>query len=177
MCEELGKLAEATIVDDGIKQGTQMGPLQNKAQFEKVKGFLDEAKRYGKIVAGGGVLPRKGYFVSPTIVRDIPDDARLVREEQFGPIVPVLRYDDLNDAIARANDSDYGLGCTVWSSDPERALDVARRVEAGVIWINKHLDLPPDIPMGGAKQSGIGAELGQEGLQEFTQAKIINMAK
>jgi acyl-CoA reductase-like NAD-dependent aldehyde dehydrogenase len=177
MCEELGKLAETTIVDDGIKQGTQMGPLQNKAQFEKVKGFLDEAKRYGKIVAGGGVLPRKGYFVSPTIVRDIPDDARLVREEQFGPIVPVLRYDDLNDAIARANDSDYGLGCTVWSSDPERALDVARRVEAGVIWINKHLDLPPDIPMGGAKQSGIGAELGQEGLQEFTQAKIINMAK
>ena len=177
MCEELGKLAEATIVDDGIKQGTQMGPLQNKAQFEKVKGFLDEAKRYGKIVAGGGVLPRKGYFVSPTIVRDIPDDSRLVREEQFGPIVSVLRYDDLNDAIARANDSDYGLGCTVWSSDPERALDVARRVEAGVIWINKHLDLPPDIPMGGAKQSGIGAELGQEGLEEFTQAKIINMAK
>jgi acyl-CoA reductase-like NAD-dependent aldehyde dehydrogenase len=177
MCEELGKLAEATIVDDGIKQGTQMGPLQNKAQFEKVKGFLDEAKRYGKIVAGGGVLPRKGYFVSPTIVRDIPDDSRLVREEQFGPIVPVLRYEDLNDAIARANDSDYGLGCTVWSSDPERALDVARRVEAGVIWINKHLDLPPDIPMGGAKQSGIGAELGQEGLEEFTQAKIINMAK
>ena len=177
MCEELGKLAETTIVDDGIKQGTQMGPLQNKAQFEKVKGFLDEAKRYGKIVAGGGVLPRKGYFVSPTIVRDIPDDSRLVREEQFGPIVPVLRYEDLNDAIARANDSDYGLGCTVWSSDPERALDVARRVEAGVIWINKHLDLPPDIPMGGAKQSGIGAELGQEGLQEFTQAKIINMAK
>jgi acyl-CoA reductase-like NAD-dependent aldehyde dehydrogenase len=177
MCEELGKLAEATIVDDGIKQGTQMGPLQNKAQFEKVKGFLDEAKRYGKIVAGGGVLPRKGYFISPTIVRDIPDDSRLVREEQFGPIVPVLRYEDLNDAIARANDSDYGLGCTVWSSDPERALDVARRVEAGVIWINKHLDLPPDIPMGGAKQSGIGAELGQEGLEEFTQAKIINMAK
>jgi acyl-CoA reductase-like NAD-dependent aldehyde dehydrogenase len=177
MCEELGKLAEATIVDDGIKQGTQMGPIQNKAQFEKVKGFLDEAKRYGKIVAGGGVLPRKGYFVSPTIVRDIPDDSRLVREEQFGPIVPVLRYEDLNDAIARANDSDYGLGCTVWSSDPERALDVARRVEAGVIWINRHLDLPPDIPMGGAKQSGIGAELGQEGLEEFTQAKIINMAK
>ena len=177
MCGELGKLAQATIVDDGIKQGTQMGPLQNKAQFEKVKGFLDAAKRYGKIVAGGGVLPRKGYFISPTIVRDIADDSRLVSEEQFGPVVPVLRYNDLDDAIARANDTDYGLGCTVWSSDPERALDVARRVEAGVIWINKHLDLPPDIPMGGAKQSGIGAELGQEGLEEFTQAKIINMAK
>jgi acyl-CoA reductase-like NAD-dependent aldehyde dehydrogenase len=177
MCGELGKLAKATIVDDGIKQGTQMGPLQNKAQFEKVKGFLDEARRHGSIVAGGDVLQRKGYFIAPTIVRDIADDSRLVSEEQFGPIVPVLRYNDLDDAIARANDTDYGLGCTVWSSDPERALDVARRVDAGVIWINKHLDLPPDIPMGGAKQSGIGVELGQEGLEEFTQAKIINMAK
>jgi acyl-CoA reductase-like NAD-dependent aldehyde dehydrogenase len=154
-----------------------MGPLQNKAQFEKVKGFLDEARRHGSIVAGGDVLQRKGYFISPTIVRDISDDSRLVSEEQFGPVLPVLRYYDLDDAIARANDTDYGLGCTVWSSDTERALDVARRVDAGVIWINKHLDLPPDIPMGGAKRSGIGVELGQEGLEEFTQAKIINMAK
>jgi acyl-CoA reductase-like NAD-dependent aldehyde dehydrogenase len=177
MCGELGKLAKATIVDDGIKQGTQMGPLQNKAQFEKVKGFLDEARRHGSIVAGGDVLQRKGYFISPTIVRDISDDSRLVSEEQFGPVLPVLRYYDLDDAIARANDTDYGLGCTVWSSDTERALDVAQRVDAGVIWINKHLDLPPDVPMGGAKQSGIGVELGQEGLEEFTQAKIINMAK
>jgi acyl-CoA reductase-like NAD-dependent aldehyde dehydrogenase len=177
MCGELGKLAKATIVDDGIKQGTQMGPLQNKAQFEKVKGFLDEARRHGSIVAGGDVLQRKGYFISPTIVRDISDDSRLVSEEQFGPVLPVLRYHDLDNAIARANDTDYGLGCTVWSSDTERALDVARRVDAGVIWINKHLDLPPDIPMGGAKQSGIGVVLGQEGLEEFTQAKIINMAK
>jgi acyl-CoA reductase-like NAD-dependent aldehyde dehydrogenase len=177
MCEELSKLAKATVVDDGIKQGTQMGPLQNKAQFEKVKGFLDEARRHGKITAGGEVLQRKGYFITPTIVRDIPDASRLVGEEQFGPVLPVLRYDDLDDAIARANDTDYGLGCTVWSSDSERALDVARRIDSGVIWINKHLDLPPDIPMGGAKQSGIGAELGREGLEEFTQAKIINMAK
>jgi acyl-CoA reductase-like NAD-dependent aldehyde dehydrogenase len=177
MCGELGKLAKATIVDDGIKQGTQMGPLQNKAQFEKVKGFLDEARRHGSIVAGGDVLQRKGYFISPTIVRDISDDSRLVRVEQFGPVLPVLRYHDLDDAIARANDTDYGLGCTVWSSDTERALDVAQRIDAGVIWINKHLDLPPDVPMGGAKQSGIGVELGQEGLEEFTQAKIINMAK
>ena len=177
MCGELGKLAKATIVDDGIKQGTQMGPLQNKAQFEKVKGFLDEARRHGSIVAGSDVLRRKGYFISPTIVRDISDDSRLVSEEQFGPVLPVLRYYDLDDAIARANDTDYGLGCTVWSSDTERALDVAQRVDAGVIWINKHLDLPPDVPMGGAKQSGIGVELGHEGLEEFTQAKIINMTK
>ena len=103
ICDELGRLARESVVDDGLKQGTQMGPLQNKAQFEKVKGFLEDAKRNGKIVAGGEVLNRKGYFIQPTIVRDIPDDARLVTEEQFGPIVPVLRYSDIDDAIARAN--------------------------------------------------------------------------
>ena len=177
ICEELGRLARELVVDDGLKQGTQMGPLQNKAQFEKVKGFLEDAKRNGKIVAGGEVLSRKGYFIQPTIVRDISDDARLVREEQFGPIVPVLRYSDLDDAIARANDSDYGLAGTVWAKDLDRAFRVAAKIETGTVWINKFLDVSPDISFGGAKQSGIGTELGQEGLEEFTQVKIINMAK
>jgi acyl-CoA reductase-like NAD-dependent aldehyde dehydrogenase len=177
MCEELGKLAEATIVDDGLKQGTEMGPMQNKSQFEKVKALIEDARRHGTIVAGGDVLARKGYFIAPTIVRDIADDSRLVREEQFGPVLPVLRYRDVDDAVARANDTDFGLGGSVWSSNSDRALGVARRVEAGVVWVNKHLDMPPDIPFAGAKQSGMGAEMGQEGLEEFTQAKIINMAK
>jgi acyl-CoA reductase-like NAD-dependent aldehyde dehydrogenase len=177
ICEELGRLARETVVDDGLKQGTQMGPLQNKAQFEKVKGFLEDAKRDGKIVAGGELLSRKGYFIQPTIVRDIPDDARLVTEEQFGPIVPVLRYSDVDDAIARANDSDYGLGGTVWAKDLDRAFQVAAKMESGVVWINKFLDVSPDISVGGAKQSGIGGELGLEGLESFTQAKVINMAK
>ncbi len=100
ICDELARLARAIIVDDGIKQGTQMGPLQNKAQFEKVKGFLEDARQNGDIVAGGKALDRKGDFVQPTIVRDIADDARLVKEEQFGPILPVLRYSDV-DARSR----------------------------------------------------------------------------
>jgi acyl-CoA reductase-like NAD-dependent aldehyde dehydrogenase len=177
ICDELGRLARETVVDDGLKQGTQMGPLQNKAQFEKVKGFLEDARRNGKIVAGGEVLDRKGYFIQPTIVRDIPDDARLVREEQFGPIVPVLRYFDVDDAIARTNDSDYGLGGTVWAKDLDRAFRVAARMESGIVWINRFLEVSPDIPFGGAKQSGIGAELGREGLEAYTQVKIISMAK
>jgi acyl-CoA reductase-like NAD-dependent aldehyde dehydrogenase len=177
ICEELGRLAREAVVDDGLTQGAQIGPLQNKAQFEKVKGFLEDAKRNGKIVAGGEVVGRKGYFIQPTIVRDIPDDARLVREEQFGPIVPVLRYSDVDDAIARANDSNYGLAGTVWGKDLDRAFQVAAKIETGTVWINQFLDVSPDIPLGGAKQSGIGSELGREGLQEFTQAKIINMAK
>jgi acyl-CoA reductase-like NAD-dependent aldehyde dehydrogenase len=177
ICDELGRLARESVVDDGLKQGTQIGPLQNKAQFEKVKGFLEDAKRNGKIVAGGEVLSRKGYFIQPTIVRDISDDARLVAEEQFGPIVPVLRYSDVDDAIARANDSNYGLAGTVWAKDLDRAFRVAARIETGTVWINKFLDVSPDVSFGGAKQSGIGTELGQEGLEAFTQVRIINMAK
>jgi acyl-CoA reductase-like NAD-dependent aldehyde dehydrogenase len=177
ICEELGRLARASVVGDGLEQGTQMGPLQNKAQFEKVKSYLEDAKRNGKIVAGGEVLNRKGYFIQPTIVRDIPDDARLVTEEQFGPIVPVLRYSDVDDVIARANDSEYGLGGTVWAKDLDRAFQVAARIDTGIVWINKFLDVSLDVSFGAAKQSGIGTEFGQEGLEAFTQAKIINMAK
>ena len=115
--------------------------------------------------------------MQPTIVRDIPDNARLVREEQFGPVLPVLRYSEVDEVVARANDTDFGLGGSVWSSDRDRAFGVATRVHAGTVWVNKHLDVGLDTPFAGAKQSGIGVEEGQEGLEEFTQATIINMAK
>jgi len=176
-CEELGRLAREAVVDDGAKPGAQIGPLQNKAHFERVKGFLKDAKQHGVIVAGGNALQRKGYFVEPTIVRDIGDDTRLVREEQFGPILPVLRYAKVEDAIARANDTEFGLGGSVWSKDPDRAFAVASQINSGTVWINRHLNLQPDIPFRGDKQSGIGAELGHAGLDEYTQPRIINMAK
>ena len=177
LCDELVKLANEAVVGDGLEQGTQLGPLQNKMQFEKVKEFLADAHKNGKVIAGGAPLDRKGYFIPPTIVRDIPDDARLVREEQFGPVLPILSYTNLEDAIARANDSEYGLGGTVWAKDLDRGYEVASQILSGTVWVNKHLDLPNDIPFGGAKQSGSGVEYGQEGLEEFTQAKTINMAK
>jgi acyl-CoA reductase-like NAD-dependent aldehyde dehydrogenase len=177
VCDELGRLARETVVGDGLEPGTQMGPIQNQAQFERVKGLLEDARQHGTIIAGGGVFEREGYFVQPTIVRDIPDSARLVREEQFGPVLPVLRFSDIDEVIARANDTEFGLGGSVWSSDRERAFRVATRVNAGMVWVNKHLDPALDTPFAGAKQSGIGVEMGQEGLEEFTQATIINMAK
>jgi acyl-CoA reductase-like NAD-dependent aldehyde dehydrogenase len=177
MCAELARLADATVVGDGLDAATQMGPLQNKTQFEKVKEFLVDGRTRGKVIAGGMALDRDGYFIAPTIVRDIPDDARLVREEQFGPVLPVLRYSSVDDAIARANGTEYGLGGTVWSADSKRAFEVAQQMNSGTVWVNKHLELPPDIPFGGAKQSGFGTEMGQEGLEEFTQSRIINMAK
>ena len=177
VCDELGRLARETVVGDGLEHRTQMGPIQNKAQFERVKGFLEDARRNGKVVAGGGALDREGYFVQPTIVRDISDNARLVREEQFGPVLPVLRYSDIDEVIERANDTDFGLGGSVWSSNRERAFGVAARINSGTVWVNKHLDVGLDTPFAGAKQSGMGVEMSQEGLEEFTQATIINMAK
>jgi len=177
MCDELAKLAKQVVVGDGLEQGTQMGPLQNKMQFEKAKEFLDDARKHGTVIAGGNPMQRDGYFIEPTVVRDIADDARLVRDEQFAPIVPVLKYTELSDAIRRANDTDYGLGATVWGTNLERASEVAMQLEAGTVWVNKHLDLPLDVPFGGAKQSGLGVEKGQEGLEEFTQARIINIGR
>ncbi|HMM15735.1 MAG TPA: aldehyde dehydrogenase family protein [Parvibaculum sp.] len=177
MCAELAKIADAAIVGDGLKQGTQLGPLQNKMQFEKVKELIDEARKDGKVIAGGTLPEQSGYFIRPTIVRDITDGARLVDEEQFGPVLPVIKYSDPEDAVARANASPYGLGGSIWSSNPDRAYALADKMESGTVWVNKHAELAPNIPFGGAKQSGLGTELGEEGLAEFTQLKIINMAR
>jgi acyl-CoA reductase-like NAD-dependent aldehyde dehydrogenase len=176
LCEELAKLATEAVVDDGLKQGTTIGPIQNKMQYEKVKAFLDDARANGKVIAGGEAMDREGYFISPTIVRDIGDDARLVREEQFGPVLPVLSFDSIDDAIARTNDTEYGLGGSVWTSNIDRGVEVASKVQSGTVWVNKWLDMPFDVPFRGAKQSGIGTELGQEGLEAYTQARIVSVA-
>ena len=176
MCEELAELANAAVVDDGLKQGTKLGPLQNKMQYEKVKGFLEDARASGTIVAAGDVPDRPGYFIRPTIVRDITDGSKLVDEEQFGPVLPTIKFSDSADALRRANASSYGLGGSIWSSNPEVAYELATQMESGTVWINKHLDILPYVPFGGAKNSGIGRGLGKDGLAEFTQLQVINIA-
>lgn len=177
LCDELARLADAAIVDDGLTQGAQIGPLQNKMQYEKVKSFLDDARAQGNIIAGGLLPDRPGYFIRPTIVRDVTDGARIVDEEQFGPILPIVRYSDPADALARANNSPWGLGGSVWGKDRDAAYDVACGMEAGTVWINKHFDIGPSMPFGGAKQSGLGVEFAEEGLYEFTQIQVINEAR
>lgn len=177
MCDELAKLANQAIVGDGLMQGTQLGPLQNKMQFEKVKDILNDAKKTGKIIAGGEVADRPGYFIRPTIVRDISDGTRLVDEEQFGPVLPVIKFKDPEDAVSRANASPYGLGGSVWATDVDKAYALANKMDAGTVWVNKHADLAPNLPFGGSKLSGLGTELGEEGLAEFTQLKVINIAR
>lgn len=177
LCDELARLADEAIVDDGDKQGTQFGPVQNKAQYDRLLELIEETRREGTVIAGGDAPDREGYFIRPTIVRDIADNARLVREEQFGPVLPVLAYEDVDDALKRANAGGYGLGGSVWSNDVDAATALAMRLGAGTAWVNKHMDLQLDVPLRGAGQSGLGAELGQAGLEEYTQAHVVNIAK
>jgi len=173
-CKEIAELAREAIVDDGTKQGTTVGPIQNRTQFDRVCELIEDAKQHGTVIAGGAPLDREGYFIPPTIVRDLPDNARLVVEEQFGPVLPVLKYDDLDDVVSRANASEFGLGGTVWGADVERATRIAMEIDSGTVWVNQHLAIDPDIPFRGAKQSGLGAELGEAGLHEYTQAHVVN---
>ena len=176
VCGELARLADAAVVDDGDKPGTQIGPVQNKMQYEKLKEFLADARANGNIIAGGTTLNRPGYFIRPTIVRDIPETSRIVAEEQFGPILPVLSYTDVNEVVATVNQSEFGLAGTVWGKDVNRAMEIAAQVDSGTIWVNQHLAIDAAIPFRGAKQSGLGAELGEAGLLEYTQARVVNAA-
>ncbi len=176
-CEELAALAGLSQVGDGMEEGTQIGPLQNRMQFDKVRALLEETRSVGKVIAGGEALDRPGFFIAPTVVRDVKDSDRIVVDEQFAPILPVLAYSDLDDAIARINASIYGLAGSVWGADLERAAAVAERIDSGTVWINSHMGLDPELPFRGAKQSGIGVEQGQEGLFEYTQARVISVPK
>ncbi|MEM8824369.1 MAG: aldehyde dehydrogenase family protein, partial [Pseudomonadota bacterium] len=176
-CDEIADIAAQAVVGDGLEQGTTIGPIQNKAQYEKVKGYLDDAKANGKIIAGGEVREGKGYFIAPTIVRDVTDGQKIVDEEQFGPILPIVSYDDVDDVVARANNSDYGLGGSVHSKDVVRATEIAGRIETGSVWVNQQLNIGPHIPMAGFKGSGLGVEQSVEGLAEYTQMQVVNVAR
>lgn len=177
VCDELAKVADAAVVGDGLQQGVQIGPLQNRKQFERVLGLIEDSRERGRIIAGGERVGTTGYFIRPTVVRDLPDDARLVVEEQFGPVVPVLSFKDEDEVIARANDTTFGLNGSVWSNDIDRAARLAARLETGSVYINKHAGIGPDIPMSGAKMSGFGVELSEHGLNEYTQLQVISIPR
>jgi acyl-CoA reductase-like NAD-dependent aldehyde dehydrogenase len=162
---------------EGLEEGVQLGPLQNAEQFRKVQEVIRDAAKRGRVVTGGKVADRAGYFIEPTVVCDIQEGALLVDTEQFGPVVPLIRFSDEEDAVARANASPYGLGGSVWSKDRERAKVLAMRLETGMAWVNQHCSLGPDIPFAGAKQSGIGVESAEESLLEFTQLQVVNIAR
>jgi acyl-CoA reductase-like NAD-dependent aldehyde dehydrogenase len=174
--DTLAGMAAAMPMGRGLDEGNVLGPLQNQKQFDIVTHLVDDARSRGaRIVTGGEPAPELGpLFYRATVVADITDGAALVDEEQFGPAIPVIRYSDVDDAVRRANASPQGLGASVWSSDPDEAVEVAKRLQAGTVWINQHGALNPQIPFGGTKQSGYGQEFGAAGLKAVAAPKVIS---
>ena len=174
----LAKLAQSTAVGDGLEATSQIGPINNRMQLDRVSALTDDAKARGAtLLAGGERLGRKGYFFSPTVITDVTDDAPIVAEEQFGPVLPVLPFREIDDAVERANATHFGLGASVWSSDRERAAEIAKEIDSGTVWVNQHVALTAKAPFGGAKWSGIGVENGPWGLLGFTEIQTVNIAK
>jgi acyl-CoA reductase-like NAD-dependent aldehyde dehydrogenase len=172
--------AEALVVGDGLEPAVTMGPLHTRKAQLRAEGLLEDAVRRGANVTNLGRVDNEatfadGYFMRPVVVTDIPEDAPLMTEEQFCPAIPVATYDDLDDAIARANRSIYGLSGSVWSRDVERAVDIAGKIEAGQVWVNAHgvHAINHLAPYGGVKQSGIGRKSGIEGIREYMQSQTI----
>ena len=178
LCEALVEEAEKAVVGDGLDPATMLGPIQNKMQYDKVVGILEDTKKSGaKILTGGTVPEGPGYFLQPTLVTEIDESSRLVREEQFGPVVPILKYSELEDAIERANDTRYGLSGSVWTNDIERGKEIAARLEVGTAWVNQHRATSAFVPFGGAKESGYGRQYSILGLKGYMEPEVVSVAK
>ena len=170
--------AKTVKMGDGAEQGTQLGPINNKLQYERVLDLIADSKAKGyKFLMGGDVSPAPGYFVPITIIDNPPENSRIVQEEQFGPILPLLSFDTLEEAIDRANASPYGLGASIWTADEAKALDISSRIAAGTVWINETQHLSPLGAFGGHKQSGLGSEGALEGLLEYTNTQTVYVKK
>jgi acyl-CoA reductase-like NAD-dependent aldehyde dehydrogenase len=170
----LVEYARTVKVGDGAEQGTDLGPIQNRMQFDKLCDLLSDAKAQGQRFLLGGV-PEKGhgFFVPVTIIDNPPEDSRVVVEEAFGPVLPLLKFSDVDDVVARANSTDYGLAASVWAKDTKVARKIAERIEAGTVWVNEIHSFSPHVAFGGHKQSGVGIENSLEGLAEYTNAQTL----
>jgi len=177
MCDAIAGMAQQAIVAGGADPSAQFGPIQNRMQYEKVLSYIESAKADGKVIAGGDVPDGPGYFVPLTVVRDVHEGHAIVDEEPFGPVLPIIRFSDVDDVVTRANASPFALGGSVWSSDTDAAAAVARRLESGNVWVNQHCALDPAVPFPANKQSGFGAEGGVEGMLAYTALQTVNIAK
>jgi len=171
VCDALVAYARTVPMGNGLDEGSVLGPINNKMQFDKVSRLVADGARQGRVLLGGAA--DEGLFFPVTLIADLPADAPLIVEEQFGPALPIIRFTDIDEAIAAANDSPNGLGGSVWSKDVDKARAIALRLECGSVWINKHGAIQPNAPFGGVKRSGLGVEFGEEGLLENTDIQII----
>jgi betaine-aldehyde dehydrogenase len=164
-------------VGDPLDPTTEIGPLVTSGQRDRVEGYIAAGQDEGAKVALGGGRPAglpKGWFVEPTVFVEVDNGMRIAQEEIFGPVLSVIPYGEVDEAVSIANDSNYGLSGTVWSADPERGLDIARRVRTGTYTVNGFM-LEFGAPFGGYKESGIGRELGPEGLSAYLEYKSVSM--
>ena len=178
--DRLVERASTIKLGDPQDLDTDMGPVISERQHKRILEYLQVGPAEGATVALGGGVPEgaefeKGYWIQPTILTDVTNDMRIAREEIFGPVMSVIRYSDLDEAIAQANDTIYGLSAGVWSGDYERAIEVGNRLRAGSVWINTWHAVDPALPFGGFKQSGVGRELGPDALKEYTEAKHLHV--
>jgi acyl-CoA reductase-like NAD-dependent aldehyde dehydrogenase len=177
VCQALVEFGRQIPMGDGMDESNVLGPLQNERQFRRVIELVEDAKSHGaKVLLGGAPRGGSGFFYPVSFLSEVTDGMRIVDEEQFGPVLPIIRYKDVDDAIARANGTDFGLDASVWGSNNAKTAAVAARLEAGTVFINKHAEIAPNVPFGGIKSSGLGVEFGQEGLEAYTTIKIVNAA-
>ncbi|MED5207320.1 MAG: aldehyde dehydrogenase family protein [Pseudomonadota bacterium] len=179
LSKAIAEYAKTVVVGDGSQQGTGVGPIQNKKQYERVLELIQDAKDNGyKFLTGGDKDPSgTGYYVPITILDNPPEDARIVAEEQFGPVMPLMKFGSVDEVIERANNSEYGLAGAVWTKDTDKGVEIAEQLETGTVWINEFMQLSPFAPFGGHKQSGFGAEYGIDGLKEFTYPQVITVKR
>ena len=178
MVDALVAQAESVRVGDGAQEDTQLGPINNAPQLARVSDLVDDAMRVGaRAATGGHRIQGPGYFFQPTIVVDASDGMRLVEEEQFGPVLPVIAYRELDDVVEAVNRSEFGLTGSVWGTDLDRAEATAERLDCGTALINAHLAVSPGQPFGGSKSSGLGVENGPWGLYGYTELKVLYRAR
>lgn len=178
LVDALAELARAAKVGDGMQPSTELGPLNNCAQFERVAGLVTDAVAHGAtVVTGGRAMSGPGYFYEPTILTDVDDRVKIVAEEQFGPALPIMGFRDIDEAVERANATQYGLGASVWGADSERAATVAAQLDAGMAWINTHTAVAPHLPFPGIKWSAVGIEGGPWGLESYSEMRLIYQAR
>jgi len=174
--EKSGARARKRTVGDPFDPKTEQGPQVDQAQFDKIMGYIDSGRSEGaKLVCGGERVGDRGYFVQPTVFADVQDNMKIAEEEIFGPVMSVIPFKSLDEVVARANRTTYGLAAAVWTRDIKKALAIANNVRAGTVWVNCYNVLDTRAPFGGFKQSGIGRELGEYGLQQYTEVKTVTV--